>query len=291
MNPPISCSRSLARLVTVAALAIAPACDTVEDLDPSDLVDEDGDADEDLVEFRWSTPLANIDTMVTSLNAPANGQNPGCWDTSPSGSVRPFQQYPCHARNNQRWRFEAVAGGAFRIHSADDDDLCVDVPGFNFVSGQNLQLFPCNSGINQRWRVFTRPDGVSATIRPAATSSLCMDVENAVVTGQAALQIFTCKNTSSSGSKNQAWRFHDYLDDDTVGGCNGPVRVFSATPSVVVGAGGVANFPVTHHRPDTLCSADFDHELIQCPSGTDWIVTDRLNGTGSFKVRCFDTQF
>ena len=31
------------------------------------------------------------------------------------------------------------------------DDLCLDVPGGNDVSGQGVQLFPCHGGSNQRW--------------------------------------------------------------------------------------------------------------------------------------------
>jgi hypothetical protein len=283
-------SLSLRGLELAAAFAIVIAgCDSPDELEAEDVVEHDtegdsGDGDDDL-EFRWSTPLPGVETLVTSANAQAYGQNPGCWDTSPSGSPRVFQQYPCHARDNQRWLFEPV-GNAFRIHSVDDDDLCLDVPSNNFVSGQDLQLFPCHNGANQLWRVFPNGDGETATIRPPSNLGLCMDVEDGIKTNQSRIQIFTCH-----GGSNQSWRFHDYLDDDTVGGCNGSVRFYSVTPSPVVGPGGVGNFPVTYHRPDTLCSADFDHELVQCPTGTDWLVVDRLGGTGSFKVRCFDTKF
>ncbi len=278
-------SRALCSLALLSGgVAMASGCDSASDLDASDLEDTDSDDGGEDASFRWSTPLAGIDTLVTSMNAPSNGQNPGCWDTSPSGSPRTFQQYPCHGRDNQRWVFERV-GSSFRIHSADDDDLCLDVPSGNMSSGQNLQLFPCHSGANQLWRVFSTGDGQSATIRPALNTGLCIDVENAVVTQQSAIQIFSCH-----GGANQSWRFHDYLGDDGIGGCDYSVRFYSANPSPVVGPGGVANFPVTHHRPDTLCAADFDHELVDCDPGTDWLVVDRLNGDGGFKVRCFETK-
>lgn len=288
-------SRSVrnARLQLVAgfaALAAVAGCDSEADIQPEDFVDTDPAASNsddigDDVEFRWSTPLPGVETMVTSMNTPSTGQNPGCWDTSPSGSPRTFQQYPCHARDNQRWVFETV-GSFFRIHSADDDDLCVDVPNSNMTSGQDLQLFPCHSGANQLWGLAS-VDGQSASIRPALDDTLCMNVENAIVTGQSRIQIYTCTDAI-----NERWRFHDYLDDDTIGGCSGSVRFYSTqhAPSSVVGPGGVGNYPVTTNKPDTLCSSDFDHELVNCPSGTDWIVADRLGGTGSFKVRCFDTK-
>ena len=274
-------------LLPLLSVLTLTACDTEDDLAPEDFAFEDL---EDLDEPRWATPLSGVETLMTSMNAQAYGQNPGCWDTSPSGNPRTFQQYPCHGRENQRWVFEAMGNSQFRIHSADDDDLCVDVPGGNFTSGQDLQLFTCHNGPAQRWRIFTRPDGVSATIRPAANLGLCMDVENGVVTNQSRIQLFTCKDQTLASSKNQGWRFHDYLDDDSIGSCSGAVRFYQNTPGIVVGRGGVGNFSVWDPDPDTLCSSDFDHEAVNCPDDTDWLVVDRLGGSG-VKVRCFDTFF
>ena len=184
-------NRSRALLCSSLALCmLAPlACDAPSDLDDELVAESDGE-DEELVEFRWSTPLTNHPTLVTSMNADAQGNNGGCWDTAPSGWKRHFQQYPCHAGNNQLWRFQAAPGGGFTIHSEDDDGLCLDVPSSNFASGQDLQMYPCHGQPNQIWNVFVR-DGESATIRPRGHNDLCVDVEWGVVTNQSAIQIFT----------------------------------------------------------------------------------------------------
>lgn len=287
MSRPQTVSRLVVRVVaSLAAVAAPTGCDSEDDLQPEDFGDADA-FDPDDVEHRWATPLTTVETMVTSANAANNGQNPGCWDTSPSGSPRTFQQYPCHARNNQRWKFEAAGILRYRIHSADDDGLCVEVPDGNAVGGQDLQIAPCDGGFNQLWDVRAVSGTTSATIHPAADFNLCMNVENATITNQSRIQVYPC-----TAAINERWRFHNYLDDDTIGGCSGSVRFYS-TPhpaSALVGPGGVGNFPVSTNTPNTYCSSDYDQENVKCPAGSDWIVADRLGGTGTFKVRCFDTN-
>ena len=60
---------------------------------------------------------------------------------------------PCNAGSNQRWRFEQINTGVFRIHSSWNFGYCLDLPSGNAVSGQDVQLYPCNSGNNQLWFV------------------------------------------------------------------------------------------------------------------------------------------
>ena len=245
----------------------------------SEAADEDADdrADDEL-EFRWSTPLTNVPTLVTSMNADSyGGSNGGCWDTAPNGNVRPFQQYRCHAQDNQLWLFESVGGSDFVIRSADDSGLCLDVPGFNFSSGQDLQLFPCNGGINQRWRLFNH-DAESATIRPAGNTSLCVDVENNVKTEQATIQIFSCH-----GGANQAWRFHDYLGEDSLS-CDWSMRFGPE----VVSPGSRRSFAAPWGSYfNALCSKTLQSSSVDCPSGTNWFVVDSPWGSDDFNVHCF----
>lgn len=266
------------RLVPLAlCVALPVGCDgPLEPDDPDELVGEsEGEGDD--VGFRFATPLINYPTLVTSMNADTyGGNNGGCWDTAPSGSVRPFQQYRCHAQDNQLWLFESVSGG-FVIHSADDEDLCLDVPGFNFASGQDLQMYPCNWGINQVWELHAH-DGGSATIRPAADPSLCVDVENAVKTNQSPIQLYGC-----TGNANQAWRFHDWAGEDTSLDCDGPMRFGPA----VMSNGTRRSFAATVSHFSTLCSDDFDADYVSCPSWANWFVVDSPWGSDDFDVRCF----
>ena len=259
------------------------ACDvTVEqedvvDSDGSDEAESEGDD-----EFRWSSVLTNRPTLVTSMNSVTyGGDNGGCWDTAPNGNVRPFQQYQCHGKDNQLWVFRSAPGGGFTIHSEDDDDLCLDVPSFNFSAGQGLQVYPCNGGANQVFRTFGH-DSQSATIRPRSNTSLCLDVRGAVKTNQAAIQLYPCH-----GGANQAWRFHDYYGHEDKGiDCDWSIR-FGPT---VMSPGSRRSFNATGSHFNTLCSENFEHDSVNCPSWADWFVVDSPWGSDDFDVRCFDTK-
>lgn len=266
------------RRAVLSVLLVAPlGCVEASELDELEL---EGEADDpqDEAEFRWSTPLTNHPTLVTSMNADTyGGNNGGCWDTAPSGNVRHFQQYRCHAQDNQLWLFEALGGGDFMIRSADDDDLCLDVPGFNYASGQDLQLFPCNGGNNQKWTIFNH-DGDSATIRPKDATGLCVDVENGVKTEQATIQIFSCH-----GGSNQAWRFHDWKGSDSHS-CDWSMRFGPQ----VVSPGSRRSFAAPWGSYfNTLCAENLQSDSVDCPSGTNWFVIDSPWGSNDFNVRCF----
>lgn len=257
-----------------ALCLLAPAgCEPPEGYEDAAEAESDGE-DEDLVEFRWNTPLLDHRTLVTSMKTDNHGNNGGCWDTSPSGGVRPFQQYSCHAGNNQLWLFRSAPGGGFTIHSRDDDDLCLDVPSNNFVPGQDLQMYPCHGGANQVWNVFVR-DGESATIRPRGHNDLCLDVEGAVVTNQAPIQLFGCH-----GGDNQAWRFHDYLGSDDAS-CDWAMKFGSYT----VGPGERRSFGVSNNN--TFCSESLQPGSLSCPDDTDWLVVDSPFGSDDFHIKCF----
>jgi hypothetical protein len=228
-------------------------------------------------------PVAGEETLVTSMNADARGDDGGCWDLPlglPSNAVKWLQQHPCHARNNQRWKFE-WRGAGFRIHSARDYDLCLDVPSSNYASGQDVQLFPCHSGNNQLWVI--SQGTTSSTIRPWQSPSLCLDVENGVRTGLAKIQLFGCH-----GGTNQAWKFHTYVDDDGMS-CSSTVRFGAGGPTVSSGTS--RSFRVTGHNFDVQCPLPRPrHEQLGCDDDeVDWLVVDRLGGSGGYTVRCFHT--
>ncbi|MEM7153459.1 MAG: RICIN domain-containing protein [Myxococcota bacterium] len=262
---------------------LAFACDATVEQDP--VVDSDGSEDSDGAdddsEYRWTTVLPDFPTLVTSMNAATyGGDNGGCWDTSPSGSVRPFQQYQCHGKDNQLWLFRPASGGGFTIHSKDDDDLCLDVPSSNYVTGQGLQLYPCHGGSNQVFRTFGF-DSQSATIRPRSATHMCLDVRGAVKTNQAAIQLYPCH-----GGANQAWRFHDYRGEDKGIDCDWNLRF----GPLVMSPGSRRSFHATGHHFNTLCSENLESDSVNCPSYTDWFVVDSPWGSDDFDVRCFDTQ-
>jgi len=234
-------------------------------------------------ELTW--PLAGANTLVTSMNADASGNDGGCWDLPlglPSNAVKWLQQFPCHGRNNQLWRFE-WAGVGFRIHSSRDYGLCVDVPSGNYSAGQDVQLYPCNGGANQVFLVH-QTNTRSSTIRPWASPSLCLDIENGVRTNLARIQLFGCH-----GGSNQEWRFHTYLDDDGLS-CSSTVRFGASGPTVSTSSS--RSFHVTGHNFDVQCPLPSPrHDSVDCPDNdTDWFVVDRLGGAGGYTVRCFHTD-
>ncbi|MCH9686646.1 MAG: RICIN domain-containing protein [Deltaproteobacteria bacterium] len=261
----------------VLCFALPIACDDAA-VELEDVADTTGASDGD-DELRFATPMFDYPTLVTSMNTDWKGDNGGCWDTSPNGNVRPFQQYPCHGKDNQLWKFESMGDGSFRIHSDDDEGLCIDVPSNDFVSGKDLQLFPCHGGANQRWTVNVHSNAAS-TIRPRDAQGLCMDVENAITTNYSKIQIYTCHFGS-----NQQWRMHDWMGKDTSLDCDWAMRFGSH----VVSNGTRQNFFASGQEFNTLCSENLQSDSVNCPSGTDWFVVDSPWGSDDFDVRCFQT--
>ena len=259
----------------LACLTAAPACEAPAELD-EEVADSEGAPDDST--FRFSTPFHDFPTLMTSMNTDGAGHNGGCWDTGPGGT-QVFQQYQCHAHDNQLWLFEPIGNdGAVRIKSVADPGLCVDVPSSNFAPSQNLQLHPCHLGQNQRWQVVVE-DLHSASIRPNTAQHLCLSVEGAVQTGQAALELGTC-----IGGDFQRWRFHDWAGEDTSLDCDWAMRFHS----VVVPNGQRASFPVPNLN--TLCTKNWQPDSVDCPAWADWLVVDSPWGSDDFDVRCFNTQ-
>ncbi|MFF2847589.1 RICIN domain-containing protein [Streptomyces sp. NPDC058001] len=58
-------------------------------------------------------------------------------------------QYRCVGSKNQKWYVEALdIYNAYRIHPAQNMNLCVDIPG-NYRKGTQLILWNCNGRANQ----------------------------------------------------------------------------------------------------------------------------------------------
>jgi hypothetical protein len=267
-----SLTLSLSFSLSLSAL-LATAC-----VDPLDGADEPELATEvsALGNFPDLSPYA---VEVTS----ANGG--GCMDLPgglPAGSVLWLQQFPCHGGANQRLRFEQVTSGVYRIRSAYDSNLCLDIPSGNTVSGQDIQFFPCHTGINQRWTV-SALNASFGVIRPAASSGLCLDVENAS-TGVAKIQLTPC---GSPVPANRQWRFRTYLGNTTAPSCTGNVTIAGTTllPTLA------ASFPVGSGNIAGTCNSVTNSTFtLTCPANTNWMVANRntINaGTAAFPIACF----
>src|ERR1041385_309908 len=198
----------------------------------------------------------------------------------PIGGAPPFwlQQFPCNDGDNQRLRFEDMSGGQYRIHSAHDNTLCLDVPSGVFASGQDIQFFPCHNGLNQRWTVAAH-DVTFGMIRPAADANLCLDVENAS-TGIAHIQLFGC---GSPVAANRLWKFRTLVGSATGNPCTGNVTIGATT----VIPGQFAMFSAAGNSQVTCSSVGSMPYRLTCPSSANWLLVNRGNGTGRFPVTCF----
>jgi hypothetical protein len=241
-------------------------------------------ADEELSEQveTLSWPGASVDNLVTSKRTREDITNFGCWDV-PGGTPRWLNQWPCHARSHQRFRFEWT-GSAFRVKLAQDPGQCLDVPGFNYAATQRIQMYPCNGGPNQAWIVHRTTQGAEyASLRPQPASSLCLSIRGDVAVGGAAMELQPC-----DGSDKQLFRFHTWVGSDG-GSCPGAVNF--ADPSVSVATGASKAFRVAPGPVfDVQCAfASANH--IDCDQDrTDLFVVDRLQQVSGYTVRCFKTD-
>ena len=86
-----------------------------------------------------ATSLTVTDTLPVSLHyVSANGG--GCMDLPlglPAGVPLWLQQFPCNGGANQRLKFESLGNGTYRIHSAYNETLCLDIPSGNTVAARS----------------------------------------------------------------------------------------------------------------------------------------------------------
>lgn len=259
----------------ILALSLSVACSLTGCLDAEDTAPNTDTAVSELGNFPDLSPLT---VEVTS----ANGG--GCMDLPgglPAGSVLWLQQFPCHGGVNQRLRFESMGDGTFRIHSALDPNLCLDVP-FATVSGQDVQFFACHLGANQRWTVGAVNASFGA-IRPASNAGLCLDVENGS-TGVAKIQVSDCGNPIAA---NRLWRFRTFRGQVTAPACTGNVQM--AGINLIPGI--VTKFNTANGTLTGTCNAVPVTTFTRfCPADTNYAIANRntINaGTAAFPIACF----
>jgi Ricin-type beta-trefoil lectin domain len=263
---------ALALLTSLSSFTVA-AC-----LDPQD-------SSQDPSESTQVSALGNFPDLSPNQVEVTSANGGGCMDLPlglPAGAPLWLQQFPCNGGGNQRLKFESLGNGTYRVHSAYNESLCLDIPSGNTVAGQDLQFFGCHSGANQIWTV-SALNASFGTIHPLANSSLCLDVENAS-TGVAKIQLYGC---GSPIATNRQWRFRTYLGTRSMPGCTGNVTIGGTT--VIPGA--VASFSVPGGVLTGACnSVSRTTFQVDCPATTNWMVANRNTanaGTANFPLACF----
>ncbi|MDD3530731.1 MAG: RICIN domain-containing protein [Gallionellaceae bacterium] len=109
---------------------------------------------------------------VHTLRVRHSGQ---CLDVSgvSLGSGANVYQWDCHGGDNQKWRFQARAGGYYQI-AAVHSGKCLDVAGAGTGNGANVQQWDCHGGDNQLWQAVGVGGGVYRL--RAKHSGRCLDV-------------------------------------------------------------------------------------------------------------------
>ncbi|MFY1633112.1 RICIN domain-containing protein [Solwaraspora sp. WMMB335] len=108
-------------------------------------------------------------------------------------------QYVCNGGSNQRWEFQDLGGGYYRI-VARHSGKCVDVDAASTADRARIIQWTCHGGQNQQWQV---QDAGSGYVRLVARhSGKCLDVANSSTADGARLTQFSC----GSGQNQQFTR-------------------------------------------------------------------------------------
>jgi hypothetical protein len=271
MRDPVNPSAMRVAAVCPCAVAAALLAACVE---PTEINEEPdlGTLGSELGNFPDLSPSRT--QIVSALAGGCIGFQPGL----PPGLAHLAKQLPCDTTTEQRFRFETMASGDFRIHSDLFPSWCLDVPFSNISSGQDLQFFDCHQGSNQSWTVNV-VDATHATISPASNPALCLDIENAS-TGIANIQLFGC---GSPPAANRLWRFRTLTGTRTGPACSGNITIAGVTllpgqaGSIPVGSGNITG---------TCASVTLPTFSITCPTATNRVIAAR-NGISSFPISCF----
>ena len=104
-----------------------------------------------------------------------------------------IERAACTAQVNQQWYTSGWwKNGGYRGAFQAKNNRCLDVPGQNFVGGQQLQFFDCNNTPAQDWVWFN-----DSTIRPAAQTRLCVDLARSNPNDGTAIELATCDGTNA----------------------------------------------------------------------------------------------
>ena len=163
---------------------------------------------------------ANVETQEPALGLPAVvppgpvrliARHSGkCLDASaaPTLAVASTQQ-TCTATDAQRWLIEPTGGG-YRILSAQDRRLCLNIRGAARADGARVWLSACsaNGAPGEIWRFETAPAGTMTAI--TRHSGKCLDVSQASRADGAAILQYACHQ-----SPNEMWTIRPYGDAPT----------------------------------------------------------------------------
>jgi hypothetical protein len=138
---------------------------------------------------RWVIPRMEQTTSHMCLGGANSGFNNG----------NPTVLGLCSGEVNQQWYTTGWWHAAGNLSSATyhatfstKNNKCLDVPGSNFASGQQLQFWDCNGTNAQDWIWFS-----DQSIRPAAATYLCIDVYHSNWHDGTPIQLFNCNNTNA----------------------------------------------------------------------------------------------
>ncbi|GAA3507512.1 RICIN domain-containing protein [Streptomyces showdoensis] len=62
-------------------------------------------------------------------------------------------QWQCDGDTNQRWRLEAVSGGAVQLRAVHSGK-CLEAT-WSGTGGEQVRQYPCNGAVNQRWTLWS----------------------------------------------------------------------------------------------------------------------------------------
>lgn len=116
-------------------------------------------------------------------------QNGHCLQPASNSQGANVRQDLCTGASNQRFSFEPMGDGSYRIRHADTG-LCVDVSGGSTGNGANLILWGCGGQNNQRW---TADETAASHLRLISRhSGKCVDVPNGTDARQTNIIQYDC---------------------------------------------------------------------------------------------------
>ncbi|WP_233512315.1 RICIN domain-containing protein [Micromonospora deserti] len=108
-------------------------------------------------------------------------------------------QYSCNGGSNQRWEFQSLGNGYYRI-AAQHSGKCLDVDAASTANSARILQWTCGNGQNQQWQV---QDAGSGYVRLVARhSGKCLDIPSSSTADGTRLIQYTC----NSGQNQQFMR-------------------------------------------------------------------------------------
>lgn len=167
-------------------------------------------------------------------------------------------QCPPNGQDNQRWTFEPLGDGTYRIVAGHSGQV-LDVTGASQAAGARVIQWPWNGGDNQRWRVEDVPGQGSRIV--AVHSGLVLDVAGA--SGDRGARVI---QWPWNGGGNQRWERTD------AGRADGAIRLNRLCTQRARGVTLTVQYPEGWHAngpPAKPCSA-FDPEPFSVEPNTQY---------------------